>query len=159
MEITKLQIKMLSCCFLAGGLTLAGCSTDDSIDVGEVDTTIGVKLDKFSIPLGETEDITLGDVLDLKEDDCIRTNENGDYEFYKDGGEVTGAEPKVDPVKFANPKSETFALSFNPSALSSRPSAYGGFSCNGPSPHCAQFCKATPAVSADPNTCPNCDSP
>ena len=86
MEITKLQIKMLSCCFLAGGLTLAGCSTDDSIDVGEVDTTIGVKLDKFSIPLGETEDITLGDVLDLKEDDCIRTNENGDYEFYKDGG-------------------------------------------------------------------------
>ena len=125
MEITKLQIKMLSCCFLAGGLTLAGCSTDDSIDVGEVDTTIGVKLDKFSIPLGETEDITLGDVLDLKEDDCIRTNENGDYEFYKDGGEVTGAEPKVDPVKFANPKSETFAFSFNPSALASASSMNG----------------------------------
>ena len=39
MERTKFQIKMLSCCFFAGGLLLAGCSTDDSIDVGEVDTT------------------------------------------------------------------------------------------------------------------------
>ena len=116
MEIKKTQVMMLSCCFFAGGLMLVGCSTDDSIDVGEVDTTIGVKLNDFSVPLGSAEDITLGDVLDLKENDCIHTNGNGDYEFFKDGGEVTGAEPKVDPVKFANPQSETFAFSFNPSS-------------------------------------------
>ena len=116
MEIKKTQIMMLSCCF-AGGLMLVGCSTDDSIDVGEVDTTIGMKLDNLSVPLGGSEDITLGDVLDLKEDDCIQTNANGDYEFFKDGGNVTGAEPKVDPVKFANPQSESFAFSFNPSSL------------------------------------------
>ena len=119
MEIKKTQVMMLSCCFFAGGLMLVGCSTDDSIDVGEVDTTIGVKLNDFSVPLGSAEDITLGDVLDLKENDCIHTNGNGDYEFFKDGGEVTGAEPKVDPVKFANPQSETFAFSFNPSSLAS----------------------------------------
>ena len=119
MEIKKTQIMMLSCCFFAGGLLLAGCSTDDSIDVGEVDTTIGVKLNDFSVPLGSAEDITLGDVLDLKENGCIHTNGNGDYEFFKDGGEVTGAEPQVDPVKFANPQSETFAFSFNPSSLAS----------------------------------------
>ena len=81
MELKKMQIKMLSCCFLAGGLTLAGCSTDDSIDVGDVDTTIGVKLNNFTVPLGQAEKITLGDVLDLKDDDCISTNANGDYEF------------------------------------------------------------------------------
>lgn len=119
MERTKFQIKMLSCCFFAGGLLLAGCSTDDSIDVGEIDSTIGMKLNNFSVPLGNSEDITLGDVLDLKEDDCIRTDENGDYEFYKDGGDVTGAEPKVDPVKFANPQTQSFAFSFNPSSFAS----------------------------------------
>jgi len=98
MEITKLQIKMLSCCFVAGGLMLAGCSTDDSIDVGEVDTTIGVKLDNFSVPLGNTEDITLGDVLDLKEDGCISTTASGDYEFFKKGDNVEPARPQVDKI-------------------------------------------------------------
>ena len=37
------MMKMLSCCFLvAGGLMMAGCSTDDDIDVSKVDTMIGV---------------------------------------------------------------------------------------------------------------------
>lgn len=93
-----MQIKMLSCCFLAGGLTLAGCSTDDSIDVGEVDTTIGVKLNNFTVPLGQAEKITLGDVLDLKDDDCISTNANGDYEFFKQGDAADPAHPQVDII-------------------------------------------------------------
>ena len=98
MELKKMQIKMLSCCFLAGGLTLAGCSTDDSIDVGEVDTTIGVKLNNFTVPLGQAEKITLGDVLDLKDDDCISTNANGDYEFFKQGDAADPAHPQVDII-------------------------------------------------------------
>ena len=93
-----MQIKMLSCCFLAGGLTLAGCSTDDSIDVGEVDTTIGVKLNNFTVPLGQAEKITLGDVLDLKDDDCISTTANGDYEFFKQGDAADPAHPQVDII-------------------------------------------------------------
>ena len=98
MELKKMQIKMLSCCFLAGGLTLAGCSTDDSIDVGEVDTTIGVKLNNFTVPLGQAEKITLGDVLDLKDDDCISTTANGDYEFFKQGDAADPAHPQVDII-------------------------------------------------------------
>ena len=93
-----MQIKMLSCCFLAGGLTLAGCSTDDSIDVGEVDTTIGVKLNNFTVPLGQAEKITLGDVLELKDDDCISTTANGDYEFFKQGDAADPAHPQVDII-------------------------------------------------------------
>ena len=101
MRTTNLQIKMLSCCLFAGGLMLAGCSTDDSIDVGDVDTTIGVKLDKFTVPLGKAEKITLGDVLDLKDDDCISTTANGDYEFFKEGESEDPAHPQVDIINIS----------------------------------------------------------
>jgi len=121
MELKKMQIKMLSCCFVAGGLTLAGCSTDDSIDVGDVDTTIGVKLDNFTVPIGKTEDISIEDLLELNDDDCIQfikedasgkyitingkkiilnSGNTGDYIFYKQGDDVEAAEPEVDKVKF-----------------------------------------------------------
>ena len=106
MELKKMQIKMLSCCFLAGGLTLAGCSTDDSIDVGEVDTTIGVKLNNFTVPLGQAEKITLGDVLDLKDDDCISTTANGDYEFFKQGDAADPAHPQVDIINVSEKTSK-----------------------------------------------------
>ena len=106
MELKKMQIKMLSCCFLAGGLTLAGCSTDDSIDVGEVDTTIGVKLNNFTVPLGQAEKITLGDVLDLKDDDCISTTVNGDYEFFKQGDAADPAHPQVDIINVSEKTSK-----------------------------------------------------
>ena len=106
MELKKMQIKMLSCCFLAGGLTLAGCSTDDSIDVGEVDTTIGVKLNNFTVPLGQAEKITLGDVLDLKDDDCISTTANGDYEFFKQGDAAYPAHPQVDIINVSEKTSK-----------------------------------------------------
>ena len=119
MERTKFQIKMLSCCFFAGGLLLAGCSTDDSIDVGEVDTTIGVNLNDFTIPLGKSEDITIDDLLKLKDDDCIQfiksdgagnyimvnnqrvainTGNVGDYLFYKKGDDVEPGKPHVDAI-------------------------------------------------------------
>lgn len=122
MELKKMQIKMLSCCFVAGGLTLAGCSTDDSIDVGDVDTTIGVKLDNFTVPIGKTENIQLDDVLDLKEGDCIRTTASGDYEFFQEGDEVEETHVSVDPVKFSNPVTQSFDFEFTPSASTSRSS-------------------------------------
>lgn len=106
MELKKMQIKMLSYCFLAGGLTLAGCSTDDSIDVGDVDTTIGVKLNNFTIPLGNAEKITLGDVLNIKDDDCISTTANGDYEFYKQGDAADPAHPQVDIINVSEKTSK-----------------------------------------------------
>lgn len=101
-----MQIKMLSCCFLAGGLTLAGCSTDDSIDVGDVDTTIGVKLNDFTIPLGNAKMITLGDVLNLKDDDCISTTADGDYEFFKQGDAADPAHPQVDIINVSEKTSK-----------------------------------------------------
>lgn len=101
--------------FVAGNLALTSCSTDDNIDVSDVDTTIGVKLDNFTVPLGQSEDIKLGDVLDLKEDDCIRTTANGDYEFFKEGADAPESNPAVDPVKFKYPSTQIIDFSFTPS--------------------------------------------
>lgn len=115
MEITKLQIKMLSCCFFAGGLMLAGCSYDDCIDVGDVDTTIGVKLDKFTVPLGGSDNITLGDVLDIKEDGCISTTATGDYEFFKNGDNVEPTHPQVDKINVSKQASTDISPMIGPS--------------------------------------------
>lgn len=108
--------------FVAGNLALTSCSTDDNIDVSDVDTTIGVKLDNFTVPLGQSENIQLGDVLDLKEGDCIRTTANGDYEFFKEGAEREETEVNVDPVKFSNPVTQSFDFEFTPSVSGARSS-------------------------------------
>lgn len=102
--------------FFAGSMALTSCSTDENIDIDSVDTTIGVKLNNFTVPLGKSEDIKLGDVLDLKEDDCIRTTASGDYEFFKEGDDVQETDVNVDPVKFSNPITQSFDFEFTPTA-------------------------------------------
>ena len=120
--------------FFAGSMALTSCSTDDNIDIDDVDATIGVKLDKFTVPLGQTKkDITLGDVLDLKEDDCIKlikkdasgkyieddgkrialtSGNEGDYIFYKKGDDIDPAKPEVDPLEFKVDASKDKDFSF-----------------------------------------------
>lgn len=101
---------------------MTSCSSDENIDIDNVDTTIGVKLNNFTVPLGKSEDIQLGDVLDLKEGDCIRTTANGDYEFFKEGDDVQETDVNVDPVKFSNPVTQSFDFEFTPSTSSARSS-------------------------------------
>ena len=101
MERTKLQIKMLSCCFFVGGLLLAGCSTDDSIDVGEVDTLLGVGTDGFSIPAGGSEPISIINLFKIDDSDCIDTIPGGDYQFFKKGDDIDATNVKIDPVSIS----------------------------------------------------------
>lgn len=123
----KILRTVMFCGLATTGLTLVGCSTDDNIDVSDVDTTIGVKLDKFTVPLGKTDDISIDDVLELKDGDCIRIKTNGDYEFYKIGDEVKGADDirieqlsyHVDPSKTTN----NYAVAINVPAIPSGTSA------------------------------------
>ena len=123
----KILRTVMFCGLATTGLMLVGCSTDDNIDVSDVDTTIGVKLDKFTVPLGKTDDISIDDVLELKDGDCIRIKTNGDYEFYKIGDEVKGADDirieqlsyHVDPSKTTN----NYAVAINVPAIPSGTSA------------------------------------
>ena len=111
---------------LAGSTVFVGCSSDDGIDVGEVDTNIGIGSDGFTFPSSSTNDIKLSDVLELKDGDCIETLDKdsaefkkGDYRFVK-GDTVATSRPKVKQVKFnkqtVNP--DPFSLTFDNTLIS-----------------------------------------
>ena len=89
---------LLPCCLLAGGLGLAGCSTDNDIDLGEIDKTIGIGTQGFEIPVGSTNMIPLVDLLKIDDSDCIDTLSNGDYRFYKKDTGINPTNVKVNPV-------------------------------------------------------------
>ena len=110
------------CCCTAGLMTLSGCSTDDNIDVGDVDTTIGIGINEFDVPAGSA-DIPLEDVLDLGDEDVIQTltrdsagYKKGDYQFKKADDNITAADITIDEVKFnpetQKPMDEAFNVTF-----------------------------------------------
>ena len=91
--------KMLSCCFLvAGGLMMAGCSTDDDIDVSKVDTMIGVGTNGFTIPAGNSDPIQLINLFKIEDSDCIDTIAGGNYRFFKNDDGIDATNVKIDPV-------------------------------------------------------------
>lgn len=98
MKMTKMQIKMLLGCCVAGSLMLVGCSTDDSIDVGEVDTLLGVGTDGFSIPAGNSDPISLINLFEIDGSDCIDTIQGGNYQFFKKDEGIEETKVKIDPV-------------------------------------------------------------
>lgn len=74
---------LLALSVLTGTTFVASCSSDDGIDLGDLDKTIGVGGDGFSLPAGSAKDTHLGDVLDIDDSDVIDTLANGDYYFSK----------------------------------------------------------------------------
>ncbi len=80
---------LLACAMLTGIPFMTSCSTDDNIDVGEIDKTLGFGADDMNVPLGAAESIKLDDVLSLKGDAIVTLNEDsatykaGDYQFKK----------------------------------------------------------------------------
>ena len=93
------MMKMLSCCFLiAGGMMMAGCSTDDDIDVGEVDTLLGVGTNGFTIPGGGSDPIQLINIFKINDSDCIDTINGGNYRFFKNDDGIDATDVKIDPV-------------------------------------------------------------
>jgi len=90
---------LLWCCMATGSLLLAGCSTDEDIDVGDVDTTLGLGTDELNAPASSTKPVPLSDILDIDDSDCIFTDERGDYKFVKDGGDIAPTSTQINPVK------------------------------------------------------------
>ena len=81
------------------GFTLVGCSTDDNIDVSDVDTTLGIGTDAgFSIPAGNSDPIEVINLFELDGSDCIDTIPGGEYRFFKDDKNIEATNVKIDPV-------------------------------------------------------------
>lgn len=113
MKKTTTKGWMLFALAVLTGTTMMSCSSDDNIDLGELDTTIGVGSDGFTLPSSSTKDSPLGDLLDLNDSDVIDTLKSdsagykaGDYQFKKVGNDIEPAKPKVEQVKFNTSENE-----------------------------------------------------
>jgi len=108
MNMQKKTIRtLLAFLSLAACPVLTGCSTDDGIDLGDIDTTIAVGSDGLTFPSSSTNHVKLSDVLDLKENGVIDTLENGDYRFQKTG-DINPARPKVAQITIDQRRAESF---------------------------------------------------
>jgi hypothetical protein len=107
---------LLACAMLTGIPFMTSCSTDDNIDVGEIDKTLGFGADDMNVPLGAAENIKLDDVLSLNEGDAIETlkkdsatYKSGDYQFKK-WDNLDPSAVKVNEVHFDTFSPQAFSL-------------------------------------------------
>ena len=115
---------LLAFSMLTGTTFVTSCSTDDNIDLGDLDKTIGIDADNMNIPVGSADDIKLDDVLSLKEGDVIETlkqdsatYKKGDYQFRKDD-DLDPADVKVNEVHFETFDPQAFNISVPFSGIS-----------------------------------------
>ena len=107
---TKIRHRLSFITLAACAMVLTGCSTDDGIDLGDIDTNIGIGSDGFTLPGSSTNYIKLQDVLDLKDDGVVNILENGDYQFQK-SDDISSANPKVKQIEFTSPITESYGIS------------------------------------------------
>lgn len=100
---------LLTCAILSGIPFLTSCSSDLDIDLNDVDTTIGLGSDGFTLPNSSTKNSPLSDLLELEDDGVIDTlthdsasYHTGDYRFQK-ADSVEAVNPKVKEVRLENP--------------------------------------------------------
>ena len=105
----KSTVASLLACLLLSPLAFTSC-TDDHYDLNEVDSTIGVGSDGLRLPTSSTDEIQLSDVLELNESDVVKIQENGDYMFEQDGGDVTPARPMIDIIQISKQSTTSEAL-------------------------------------------------
>ena len=105
----KSTVAPLLACLLLSPLAFTSC-TDDHYDLNEVDSTIGVGSDGLRLPTSSTDEIQLFDVLELNESDVVKIQENGDYMFEQDGGDVTPARPMIDIIQISKQSTTSEAL-------------------------------------------------
>lgn len=91
---SKLTACLLALGFLAVG---AGCA-DKDYDLSNVDTTIGVGGDALQLPISDTEEIMLDDVINLNNNEYVIIADNGDYMIEKEGDPVKPSHPEIDKV-------------------------------------------------------------
>lgn len=82
---------------MAGALVLAGCTNGD-YDFNEVDSTLGIGGEGIVLPVSSTDLILLDDVLDIDDTECVKLDENKNYIFYREGGDVNPAHPNIDRI-------------------------------------------------------------
>lgn len=108
MEKSKKFRWLLPAWMLAAVLT-TGCSSDENIDLNDIDMTIGVGFNGLELPGSSTKETPLGDLLKTNEGDAIDTLANGDYRFLK-GDTLEPARPRIKAIVFNKKDVKSFGL-------------------------------------------------
>lgn len=105
---------------LLASSALVGC-TDDKYDFDQVDLTMGFSVDSLSVPLSNSHELPLADILDLEENGSVRADEQTgwNYVFHLAGGSVAAATPTVSAIR-ATAQPSTVLYTVDLTALTSR---------------------------------------
>lgn len=125
MKTKHLKIRLFSSLIVMGSLLVTGCS-DSDYDFNNIDATIGIGGDGLELPVSNTDNIKLSEVLDLEENGSVVADASTgfDYVFRQQGNEVEAAHPYINSITVARRQSSSsnITLSFNSSARNSRAS-------------------------------------
>lgn len=125
MKTKHLKIRMFSSLIVMGSLLVTGCS-DSDYDFNNIDATIGIGGDGLELPVSNTDNIKLSEVLDLEENGSVVADASTgfDYVFRQQGNDVEAAHPYINSITVAHRQSSSrnITLSFNSSARNSRAS-------------------------------------
>ena len=125
MKTKHLKIRLFSSLIVMGSLLVTGCS-DSDYDFNNIDATIGIGGDGLELPVSNTDNIKLSEVLDLEENGSVVADASTgfDYVFRQQGNEVEAAHPYINSITVARRQSSSrnITLSLNSSARNSRTS-------------------------------------
>lgn len=128
MKTKHLKIRLFSSLIVMGSLLVTGCS-DSDYDFNNIDATIGIGGDGLELPVSNTDNIKLSEVLDLEENGSVVADASTgfDYVFRQQGNDVEAAHPYINSITVARRQSSSsnITLSFNSSARNSRASRAG----------------------------------
>lgn len=111
MRFYLFDAKWLAPLMVAGVVAVAGCA-DDKYDLDEVDMTVGIGNGELALPGSSTADITLDDVLDIDNSECVVIDGNGDYVFRQDGAGVEPVKVRIEQIVITENTSRSLNVDF-----------------------------------------------
>lgn len=60
-------------------LAVNSCTSEISLDKEDIDTVVNIGGDAFTLPLGSTSELKIGDFLEIEEDGLIQVDAEGNY--------------------------------------------------------------------------------
>lgn len=123
MKTKHLKIKLFASLLVMGGFLVTGCS-DSDYDFNNIDATIGIGGDGLELPVSNTDNIKLSEVLDLEENGSVVADASTgfNYVFRQQGNTVNPAHPYINSILVSRQQSSSsnITLSLASAARNSR---------------------------------------
>ena len=126
MKTKHLKIRLFASLLVMSGFLVTGCS-DSDYDFNNIDATIGIGGDGLELPVSNTDNIKLSEVLDLEENGSVVADASTgfNYVFRQQGNTVNPAHPYINGIMVSRQQSSSknITLSLASAARHSRAAA------------------------------------